>query len=144
VRVSLLSNVSNAHFCHEKHVISIIGRVLEAFDDDNIIPAFGFGDITTKGDSCFPFTQGRGCRGFEEVLQRYNAITPSLRLSGPTNFAPVIHEAIQAVQHDGGYHILVIIADGQVTNEEATRNAIVEASNWPICKSLSTVMLVCM
>ncbi|EGZ26719.1 hypothetical protein PHYSODRAFT_472911, partial [Phytophthora sojae] len=53
-------------------VISVIGRVLEAFDDDNIIPAFGFGDLTTKGDKCFPFTSGRGCHGFEEVLRRYN------------------------------------------------------------------------
>eukprot|EP00644_Phytophthora_capsici_P016105 jgi/Phyca11/528276/estExt2_fgenesh1_pm.C_PHYCAscaffold_280038 len=100
-------------------VISVIGRVLEAFDDDNIIPAFGFGDLVTKGNSCFPFSQGRGCQGFEE-------------LSGPTNFAPVIKETIRAVRQNGGYHILVIIADGQVTNEEDTRNAIVEASNWPI------------
>ncbi|KAF4318171.1 hypothetical protein BBO99_00004775 [Phytophthora kernoviae] len=113
-------------------VISVIGRVLEAFDDDNIIPAFGFGDLTTKGNSCLPFTSGRGCQGFEEVLRRYNEITPTLRLSGPTNFAPVIRETIRAVQQNRGYHILVIIADGQVTNEEATREAIVEASNWPI------------
>uniref|UniRef100_H3GMG6 VWFA domain-containing protein n=1 Tax=Phytophthora ramorum TaxID=164328 RepID=H3GMG6_PHYRM len=113
-------------------VISVIGRVLEAFDDDNIIPAFGFGDLATKGNSCFPFTQGRGCHGFEEVLRRYNEITPTLKLSGPTNFAPVIKETIRAVQQSGGYHILVIIADGQVTNEEDTRDAIVEASNWPI------------
>lgn len=114
-------------------MISVIGRTLEAFDDDNIIPAFGFGDLTTKGDRCFPFVEGHGCRGFEEVLRRYNEITPGLRLSGPTNFAPVIHEAIRAVQQEGGYHILVIIADGQVTNEDATKKAIVEASNWPIC-----------
>jgi E3 ubiquitin-protein ligase RGLG len=114
-------------------VISVIGRVLEAFDDDNIIPAFGFGDIETKGDACFSFTMNRGCRGFDEVLQRYNEITPGLKLSGPTNFAPVIKEAIATVKRDKGYHILVIIADGQVTNEEATRNAIVEASNYPIC-----------
>ncbi|GAB9466865.1 hypothetical protein Gpo141_00004230 [Globisporangium polare] len=113
-------------------VISVIGRVLEAFDDDNIIPAFGFGDIATKGDHCFPFTQNRGCQGFGEVLRRYNEITPTLKLSGPTNFAPVIRETIKQVERESGYHILVIIADGQVTNEDQTREAIVEASNWPI------------
>ncbi|RLN87546.1 hypothetical protein BBJ28_00013093 [Nothophytophthora sp. Chile5] len=122
-------------------VISVIGRVLQAFDDDNIIPAFGFGDLTTKGNSCFSFTPGRGCRGFEEVLQRYNEITPTLKLSGPTNFAPVIREAIQAVQQSRGYHILVIVADGQVTNEDATRQAIVEASNWPICTFLRCIVV---
>lgn len=124
-------------------VISVIGRVLEAFDDDNIIPAFGFGDIATKGDRCFPFTANRGCNGFTEVLRRYNEITPTLKLSGPTNFAPVIKEAIRTVDRDGGYHILVIIADGQVTNEEATREAIVEASNWPICTSSCSCECVC-
>jgi E3 ubiquitin-protein ligase RGLG len=107
--------------------------VLEPFDDDNIIPAYGFGDLNTKGDSCFSLsTNPRGCAGFTEVLSRYNTVTPTLKLSGPTNFAPVIRQTIQAVQREGGYHILVIVCDGQVTNEEATRQAIVEASNWPI------------
>ncbi|EEY58206.1 copine-like protein, putative [Phytophthora infestans T30-4] len=113
-------------------VISAIGRTLEAFDDDNIIPAFGFGDSTTLGQRCFPFTQGRGCQGFDEVLKRYNEITPKIKLYGPTSFAPVIYEAIKAVKQDPGYYILVIIADGQVNEPEATRNAIVEASKFPI------------
>ncbi|POM58324.1 Hypothetical protein PHPALM_37044 [Phytophthora palmivora] len=113
-------------------VISAIGRTLEAFDDDNIIPTFGFGDSTTLGQRCFPFVNGRGCQGFDEVLKRYNEITPQIRLYGPTSFAPVINEAIKAVREDPGYHILVIIADGQVNEPTATRNAIVEASKYPI------------
>ncbi|GMF10893.1 unnamed protein product [Phytophthora lilii] len=113
-------------------VISAIGRTLEAFDDDNIIPTFGFGDSTTLGQRCFPFSQGRGCQGFDEVLKRYNEITPQVKLYGPTSFAPVIQEAFRAVQEDPGYHILVIIADGQVNEPTATRNAIVEASNPPL------------
>ncbi|KAH7462566.1 hypothetical protein KRP22_004986 [Phytophthora ramorum] len=113
-------------------VIRIIGHTLEAFDDDNIVPAFGFGDATTLAQRCFPLFQGQGCLGFDDVLTRYNEITPNVKLYGPTSFAPVIHEAIKAVKEDPGYHILVIVADGHVNEREATRQAIVEASKYPI------------
>ena len=37
-------------------------------------------------------------------------------LTGPTSFAPVIEMAITIVEQNGGqYHVLLIIADGQVT-----------------------------
>ena len=38
-------------------------------------------------------------------------------ISGPTSFAPVIEMAMTIVEKSGGqYHVLVIIADGQVIN----------------------------
>ncbi|GAB9470289.1 hypothetical protein Gpo141_00007539 [Globisporangium polare] len=110
-------------------VIAIIGRTLQPFDDDNLIPAFGFGDATTGDKAVFPFLPlGKPCQGFDEVLRRYDEITPTIALAGPTNFAPIIYEAIRQVKATNSYHILVIIADGQVTNEKETSQAIVEAS----------------
>jgi E3 ubiquitin-protein ligase RGLG len=60
-------------------------------------------------------------------------------LAGPTSFAPLIRESIKIVKQTRSYHILIIIADGQVTPdsewckaETETRNAIVEASNYPL------------
>lgn len=41
-------------------------------------------------------------------------------------------EAIEIVKQEKGYHILIIIADGQVSNITETANAIVEASHYPI------------
>eukprot|EP00961_Rhodomonas_salina_P166475 2243368-Rhodomonas_salina.1 len=100
-------------------VISIVGRTLEDFDDDKLIPAFGFGDSFNTDKSAFSFyPDRRPCNGFEEVLTRYTEITPGIELAGPTNFAPVIREAIKIVQEEKAYHILVIIADGQVTVPE--------------------------
>lgn len=115
-----------------QHVISIIGKTLEVFDDDKLIPCYGFGDVTTSDKKVFPFTEHRSCHGLKEVLDRYNEITPVTIMSGPTSFAPIIREAISIVKREKSYHILLIIADGQVTSEAETKRAIVEASNYPL------------
>lgn len=115
-----------------QQVISILGETLEPFDEDGIIPAFGFGDQSTKDRSVFPFRAEGYCRGIGDVLEAYSQIAQNVRLSGPTNFAPLIHQAIDIVKSTHQYHILVIIADGQVTSDRPTKDAIVEASKWPI------------
>ncbi|XP_027341701.1 E3 ubiquitin-protein ligase RGLG3-like isoform X2 [Abrus precatorius] len=129
-----------------EQAISIIGRTLSSFDEDNLIPCFGFGDASTHDQNVFSFyPDHRCCHGFEEVLARYREIVPHLRLSGPTSFAPVIDAAIDIVQKSNRqYHVLVIIADGQVTRnsdtphgkfspqEQATVNSIIAASHYPL------------
>ncbi|KAI8008381.1 E3 ubiquitin-protein ligase RGLG4 [Camellia lanceoleosa] len=126
--------------------ISIIGKTLAPFDEDNLIPCFGFGDSTTHDQEVFSFHNDHSpCHGFEEVLSCYKQIVPNLRLSGPTSYAPVVEAAVDIVEKSGGqYHVLVIIADGQVTRsvntgdeelspqEEKTINSIVNASNYPL------------
>lgn len=115
-----------------QQVISIVSRTLEPFDDDHLIPVYGFGDSYTKDRSVFPFWPDRFAFGLAEVLTRYNEITPKIQMSGPTNFAPAIYKAIELVKLSGEYHILVIIADGEVIMVDDTRNAIIEASNHPL------------
>lgn len=121
-------------------------RTLEGFDDDALIPVYGFGSADTGADKLFSFNPGEApCHGFEHVMQRYMSLAPHVRLAGPTTFAPIIRKAIEIVSQSGGqYHILVIIADGQVTRpsstadgqlsslEQDTANAIVEASHFPL------------
>jgi len=116
-----------------QEVIAILGETLSAFDDDNLIPTYGFGDVTTKDKAIFSFFDGgKPANGFQEVLMRYGEITPSIQLSGPTSFAPLIREAIKVVKALKSYHILIILADGQVDNIKETTAAIVEASFYPI------------
>ncbi|KAF2302774.1 hypothetical protein GH714_007956 [Hevea brasiliensis] len=126
--------------------ISIIGKTLAPFDDDNLIPCLGFGDATTHDQEVFSFHSDHSpCHGFEEVLACYKKIVPNLRLAGPTSYAPVIEAAMDIVERSGGqYHVLVIIADGQVTRsvntgagelspqEEKTIQSIVDASSYPL------------
>ncbi|XP_010260803.1 PREDICTED: E3 ubiquitin-protein ligase RGLG2-like [Nelumbo nucifera] len=129
-----------------EQVIMIVGKTLAPFDEDNLIPCFGFGDATTRDEGVFSFhSDHTPCHGFEEVLACYKHIVPNLRLSGPTSFAPVIEVAIDIVEKSGGqYHVLVIIADGQVTRsvdrmegalspqELKTINSIATASSYPL------------
>ena len=100
-----------------EQAISIIGRTLSSFDEDDLIPCFGFGDASSHDQYAFSFySDHRSCHGFEEALSRYREIVPHLNLSGPTSFAPLIHAATDIVERSNGqYHVLVIIADGQVT-----------------------------
>ncbi|XP_077212762.1 copine (Calcium-dependent phospholipid-binding protein) family [Tasmannia lanceolata] len=129
-----------------EQAISIIGRTLSPFDEDNLIPCFGFGDASTHDQYVFSFfPDQQSCNGFEEALARYREIVPHLKLSGPTSFAPIINASIDIVEKSNGqYHVLVIIADGQVTRnpnmqpghfsaqEQATIDAIVTASYFPL------------
>ena len=53
-------------------VISTVARTLSYFDDDKLIPTYGFGDKVTKEKAVFPFfPDERPCNGVEESLSRY-------------------------------------------------------------------------
>lgn len=73
-----------------------------------------------------------------------------LFFTGPTSFAPIIEMAITIVEHSGGqYHVLVIIADGQVQRlcsmilNYGWKTIIYchELYNWGIFLSLKTDMI---
>lgn len=123
---------------------------LERFDDDQLIPCYGFGDISTQDQQVFSFLPEEGShQGMAELLRHYGELAPHVKLSGPTSFAPLIYKAIETVQKTGQYHILLIVADGQVTRpshlqageysrqEQQTIDAIVAASHH----ALSIVMV---
>lgn len=119
-----------------QEVIKILGTTLEEFDDDKLIPCYGFGDVSTGNKACFAFNaDGKPCHGVSGALQRYKEVAESVQLAGPTCFAPLIYQAIDIVCREQAYHILVIVADGQVTDaspEGETAKAIIEASNYPL------------
>lgn len=115
-------------------VINIVGKTLAPFDDDNLIPVFGFGDMTTTDKFVFPLVKKTYINGLENVINEYKkfATNQKLILCGPTSFNPLIRRAIEITQETGQYHILVIITDGAVCDQEVTAKAIVDASNYPL------------
>lgn len=72
--------------------------------------------VTTKDHSVFHLLpDGQPCQGLEEVLRQYAVVAPNVKLLGPTSFAPAIRQAMRIVEESNNeYHILLIIADGQV------------------------------
>jgi len=65
-------------------------------------------------------------------LGRYSELVNQVALAGPTSFAPIVRKAVEIVQQQKSYHILVIIADGQVNNAKTSAKAIAEASHFPL------------
>ena len=76
------------------------------------------------------------CNGVEGIIDAYKKTLSSVKLHGPTNFAPVIkHMARQAAKFNSkptNYSILLIITDGIVTDMEDTKTAIIKASGLPL------------
>ena len=109
---------------------------MEDFDDDHLIPCYGFGDSTTGESSVFSFYPGnRPAKGLQALVQRYRELVPHVSLSGPTTFAPLIRQAMRHVYHNGmEFHLLLILADGQISSTcmQETMRAIEEASMFPI------------
>merc|ERR1740138_1009255 len=123
-----------------QQALSVIAKALWDFDDDHMIPVYGFGDSHTRAQGIFSFHEGdKPCKGLVATLNRYAEISASVQMWGPTSFAPLIRQAIKVVRETNEYHILLILADGQVTHDHvaATTAAIVEASNY----ALSIVMI---
>eukprot|EP00210_Caulerpa_lentillifera_P001462 g1403.t1 len=116
--------------------LSIVAKTLEEFDDDNLIPCYGFGDVTTTEEAVFSFNvDNKPSRGLQSLVKRYLEIADVVKLSGPTSFAPLIRQAIADVYNSGmRFHVLLILADGQVSGScyKDTINAVVDACNVPM------------
>ncbi|GKE11364.1 E3 ubiquitin protein ligase RGLG2-like protein, partial [Tanacetum coccineum] len=78
-----------------EQAITIIGKTLAIFDEDNLITFCYQPATSTRDQDVFSFyPEEIFCNGFEDVLSRYKEIVPHLKLAGPTSFAPVIEQAM--------------------------------------------------
>ncbi|XP_052248246.1 uncharacterized protein LOC127856213 isoform X1 [Dreissena polymorpha] len=113
-------------------VITAIGETIDPMRGENkTINAFGFGDNEVKDKRIFPLSQ-EPCSSFYDILCAYKTKTKDIKFGGPTSFVPVLEEAIRIVKETGKYHILIIVADGQVTEEHSSLKAIIEASDYAL------------
>ncbi|NXX65121.1 CPNE1 protein, partial [Spizella passerina] len=76
--------------------------------------------------------------GIQGIADAYHQILLQIQLYRPTNFSPIINHVASFAAHmlqqgtAAQYFILLIITDGEITDLDQTRQAIVNASNLPM------------
>mmetsp|Transcript_6807 Transcript_6807/g.7874 ORF Transcript_6807/g.7874 Transcript_6807/m.7874 type:complete len:173 (+) Transcript_6807:933-1451(+) len=113
------------------NAIKSVGNILQYYDTDKQIPVLGYG-ATIKSHStshCFALNGNifdPECDGLDGVVEAYVRAINNVRLSGPTNFAPIIEmvndmtEQMECSQQNQKYNILLIITDGQISDMSET------------------------
>ncbi|NXX55818.1 CPNE1 protein, partial [Scopus umbretta] len=121
-----------------------VGSVVQDYDTDKLFPAFGFGaqvppSWQVSHEFALNFNPSNPyCRGIQGIVDAYRQILPQIRLYGPTNFSPIINHVATFAAHSAQqgtasqYFILLIITDGEITDLDQTRQAIVNASKLPM------------
>merc|ERR1719283_736940 len=121
--------------------IKAVGDIIQDYDSDKLFPALGFGArIPPSGQVSHEFflnlTQDPYCSGVDGILAAYHKSLNSVQLYGPTNFSPVINHVARVAttfkNNPDNFQVLLIITDGIICDMEATKAAIVRASDLPM------------
>lgn len=109
-------------------------------------PVYGFGAKVKMPNGafspvqhCFPvYGGGVEVQGIDGIMRAYVDVIQNVALSGPTLFTPLIDTAAgiaragNCSQDKQKYSVLLILTDGEITDMEATKGAIVRASTAPM------------
>eukprot|EP00178_Gracilaria_changii_P022161 TRINITY_DN656_c0_g1_i1.p1 TRINITY_DN656_c0_g1~~TRINITY_DN656_c0_g1_i1.p1 ORF type:complete len:809 (+),score=110.99 TRINITY_DN656_c0_g1_i1:240-2429(+) len=117
-----------------------IGTILEGYVPDGKFTALGFGAIlpgqnTASFDFALSGQMDARVVGVQGLLDAYHMALQNVTLSGPTNFAPLIRNAMgvclanPVVQNNQHFCVLLIITDGVISDMPATVDTIIEASH---------------
>ena len=122
--------------------IKAVGDIIQDYDTDKLFPALGFGArLPPNSHVNHEFflnmsTTSPYCEGVDGIVAAYHHALESVELYGPTNFAPVINHVARIASLDkfqpSNYQVLLIITDGIITDMEATKAAIIAASDLPM------------
>ena len=124
---------------YESAIVSC-GSVVSYYDYDQKFPVFGFGGNPKKmvgNKMCFHLNEEEDpeIHTIEEVRNIYRTKTPTISLSWPTEFGPVLKKLIDMVKKENDfkkYNIMMILTDGQIGDMATTKSLLVQASKLPI------------
>jgi hypothetical protein len=106
-------------------------------NENAVVPLIFFGSQEANDNWDYPgIISGGNCiiknGNINNIINRYRIGISHMVLSGPTNFVPLIDNAVDHVKRTGKYTILLIITDGAVCNIENHKKALIYASNFSL------------
>lgn len=126
---------------YQRAILSL-GEILEKYNNNGVLPCYGFGARLPNGVTSFDFPlnlnfEAPFLRNYGEMFQCYQNIFSQISLSGPTNFAPLIRAIIEYTSknktvNEFNYTVYVILTDGAITDISETIREIVVASRLPM------------
>jgi len=117
--------------------IRAVGEVVQDYDTDGQFPALGFAGKLADGRVSQGFYMNGSvddphCKGLQGLMKAYWNSVHSITPHHPTNFSPIINHVtnIAAKKNNGkNYHIILFITKGGISDLEATKRALVAASD---------------
>jgi len=118
--------------------LNSVGYVVEPYDADRSFPVFGFGGVWQGATNhCFALNGNPAApeiQGIANIVATYKQTLPSIQLSGPTYFAPLLQQFLaycRAMVNTPTYNVMLILTDGAIHDMPATKNLIVDLSELP-------------
>ena len=128
-------------------MIKSVGEILLDYDDDKMVPVYGFGanlnypSLTSSSVSHnFPCTGVKGSdevAGLDGIFEVYEYAHKHVSLNGPTYFAPLFKQIVEKAkarfaENPDNYSFLLIVTDGEIHDMVDTVGVLVEACTTPL------------
>ena len=120
--------------------IKACGSIVAYYDYNQLFPVYGFGAIV-KGEQnpnmCFNinFKNNPDIYTIDNVINEYRDCFQNIILAGPTEFCPLVQKVNETIKKENNplkYHILMILTDGVIFDQQQTIDALVEGSFLPL------------
>ncbi|OMJ95503.1 hypothetical protein SteCoe_1100 [Stentor coeruleus] len=137
-----LHYINKKSFNDYQKALYSVSEILLQYDTDKLVPLYGYGaEINGALSHCFPLNlnfEDPNVSDLSGIMKSYKNILKVANFSGPTNFAPLINQAVSIAtdahvdQMNQQYFILLILTDGQIDDMQNTINSIVLGSKFPL------------
>ena len=120
--------------------IRACGSIVAYYDYNQLFPVYGFGaQIIGHNNTsmCFNinFKKNPEIYTIDNVIKEYHNCFKYIILAGPTEFCPLVKRVNETIIKENNplkYHILMILTDGIIVDQQQTIDALVEGSFLPL------------